>query len=41
MIGDEKQSTMLNQNIVDDARFAIIIDNAKQVLKLPVISRTR
>jgi hypothetical protein len=41
MIGDEKQSTMLNQNIVDDARFAIIIDNAKPVLKLPKVARTR
>lgn len=41
MIEEEKQSTMLNQNIVDDAQLAIIIDNAKPLLKLPKVARNR
>lgn len=41
MVEEEKQSTMLNQNIVGDAHLAIIIDNAKPVLKLPKVARNR
>ena len=41
MIEEEKQSTILNQNIVDDAQLAIIIDNAKPILKLPKVARNR
>lgn len=41
MIEEEKQSTILNQNIVDDSQLAIIIDNAKPVLKLPRVARNR
>lgn len=41
MVEEEKQSTILNQNIIDDAQLAIIIDNAKPVLKLPKIARNR
>ena len=41
MVEDEKQSAILNQNIVDDARLAIIIDNAKPQLKLPKVARNR
>jgi len=41
MVEEEKQSTMLNQNIVGDAQLAIIIDNAKPVLKLPKVARNR
>lgn len=35
MIALEKQSAMLNQNIVNDSQLSIIIDNCKPVLKLP------
>jgi hypothetical protein len=41
MVEEEKQSTILNQNIIDDAQLAIIIDNAKPVLKLPKVARNR
>jgi hypothetical protein len=41
MVEEEKQSTLLNQNIVGDAQLAIIIDNAKPVLKLPKVARNR
>jgi len=41
MVEEEKQSAILNQNIVDDAQLAIIIDNAKPVLKLPKVARNR
>lgn len=41
MIEEGKQSTILNQNIVDDAQLAIIIDNAKPILKLPKVARNR
>jgi hypothetical protein len=41
MIEEEKQSTILNQNIVDDAQLAIIIDSAKPILKLPKVARNR
>jgi hypothetical protein len=41
MVEEEKQSTILNQNIIDDAQLAIIIDNAKPILKLPRVARNR
>lgn len=41
MVEEEKQSTILNQNIVGDAHLAIIIDNAKPILKLPKVARNR
>jgi hypothetical protein len=41
MIEEEKQSTILNQNIIADSQLAIIIDNAKPILKLPTIARNR
>lgn len=41
MIEEEKQSTILNQNIIGDAHLAIIIDNAKPSLKLPRVARNR
>lgn len=41
MIEKEKQSAILNQNIVGDSQLAIIIDNAKPVLKLPKIAKNR
>jgi len=41
MVEEEKQSTILNQNIVGDAQLGIIIDNAKPVLKLPKVARNR
>jgi hypothetical protein len=41
MVEEEKQSTMLNQNIVGDAQLGIIIDNAKPILKLPKVARNR
>jgi len=41
MVEEEKQSTILNQNIIDDAHLAIIIDNAKPILKLPKVARNR
>lgn len=41
MIEEGKQSTILNQNIVDDSQLAIIIDNAKPILKLPKVARNR
>ena len=36
-----KQSTMLNETIVQDAQFGIIIDNAIQRLRLPWIGKTK
>jgi hypothetical protein len=36
-----KQSIILNQTIVQDAQYAIIIDNAIQRLKLPWIAKTK
>lgn len=41
MIEKEKQSSILNQNVVGDSQLAIIIDNAKPVLKLPKIAKNR
>jgi hypothetical protein len=41
MVEEEKQSAILNQNIIDDAQLAIIIDNAKPTLKLPKVARNR
>jgi len=37
----EKQSTILNQNIVNDAQNALIIDNALPSLKLPFIAQSK
>jgi hypothetical protein len=37
----EKQINMLNQVIVHDSQFSIIIDNATQRLSLPFISNTK
>lgn len=37
----EKQSVILNQNIVNDAQNAIIIDNALPSLKLPFIAQSK
>jgi hypothetical protein len=36
-----KQSIMLNETIVQDAQFGIIIDNAIQRLRLPFIGKTK
>lgn len=41
MIEKEKQSAILNQNVVGDSQLAVIIDNAKPVLKLPKIAKNR
>jgi hypothetical protein len=41
MIEKEKQSAILNQNIVGDSQLAVIIDNAKPVLRLPRIAKNR
>jgi hypothetical protein len=41
MVEEEKQSTMLNQNIVGDAQLGIIIDNAKPILKLPKVAKNK
>ena len=41
LIEKEKQSSILNQNVVGDSQLAIIIDNAKPVLKLPKIAKNR
>lgn len=41
MIEKEKQSSILNQNVVGDSQLAIIIDNAKPALKLPKIAKNR
>jgi hypothetical protein len=41
MIEKEKQSAILNQNVVNDSQLAIIIDNAKPVLKLAKIAKNR
>ena len=41
MIALEKQSAMLNQNIINDSQLGIIIDNAKPILKLPRFVRNR
>jgi hypothetical protein len=41
MIEESKQSTILNQNVVGDSQLAIIIDNAKPVLRLAKIARNR
>ena len=41
MIALEKQSALLNQNIIQDSQLAIIIDNAKPVLSLPKFVRNR
>jgi hypothetical protein len=41
MIEKEKQSAILNQNVVGDSQLAIIIDNAKPILKLPKIAKNR
>lgn len=41
MIPEEKQSAILNQNIIKDAQLALIIDNAKPILKLPFVARNR
>ena len=41
MIEKEKQSSILNQNVVGDSQLAIIIDNAKPILKLPKIAKNR
>lgn len=41
MIDQEKQSAILNQNVVIDSQLAIIIDNAKTILKLPKIAQNR
>jgi hypothetical protein len=41
MIEQEKQSAILNQNIVGDSQLAVIIDNAKPVLRLPKIAKNR
>ena len=41
MIAQEKQSAILNQNIVGDSELANVIDNAKLILKLPKISNNK
>jgi hypothetical protein len=41
MIAQEKQSGVLNQNVVVDSQMAIIIDNAKPILKLPKLVKNR
>lgn len=41
MIEKEKQSAILNQNVVGDSQLAIIIDNAKPILRLPKIAKNR
>jgi len=41
MIEDNKQSAILNQNIVGDSHMTILIDNAKPVLKSPLLGRNR
>lgn len=41
MVEEEKQSTILNQNVVGDSQLAIIIDNSKPILKLPKVARNR
>ena len=41
MIAQEKQSAILNQNIIEDSQLGLIIDNAKPVLKLPKFVRNR
>jgi hypothetical protein len=41
MLAAEKQSAILNQNIVIDSQLATIIDNAKIILKLPKIAKNR
>lgn len=41
MLEEEKQSAILNQNIIDDSQLSILIDNAKPILKLPKVARNR
>jgi hypothetical protein len=41
MIEKEKQSAILNQNVVGDSQLAILIDNAKPILRLPKIAKNR
>jgi hypothetical protein len=41
MVEKEKQSALLNQNVVGDSQLAIVIDNAKPVLRLPKIAKNR
>ena len=41
MIDIDKQSIVLNQNVVRDAQLAYIIDNAKPKLILPKFARNR
>jgi len=41
MIAQEKQSTVLNQNIIEDSQLSIIIDNAKPALSLPQFVKNR
>jgi hypothetical protein len=41
MIEREKQSAILNQNVVGDSQLAVIIDNAKPILRLPKIAKNR
>jgi hypothetical protein len=37
----DKQMTLLNENIVEDAQLAIVIDNALPRLRLPWIGQTK
>lgn len=41
MIETEKQSAILNQNVVGDSQLAILIDNAKPILRQPKIAKNR
>jgi hypothetical protein len=41
MVDEDKQSTVLNQNIVKDASLGVIIDNAKPILRLPRQTKNR
>ena len=41
MIAQEKQSAILNQNIVGDSQLGIIIDNAKPIIKLAKLAKNR
>jgi len=41
MVDEDKQSVVLNQNIVKDANLGVIIDNAKPILRLPRVSKNR
>jgi GNAT superfamily N-acetyltransferase len=41
MVDEDKQSVVLNQNIVKDANLGVIFVNAKPILRLPRVSKNR